>query len=179
MKMAVRKTGKLGKSRVRGKAAAAGRRPKSSEMTLVDAVHQIWLAGIGALARAQKEGPKAFEAIIRDGAEFVDRSRGEAEKQVREAISAVQSAVEAGIENGRDQATETWENLEKIFQGRVQRVLQQVGVPTAHDVATLTRRVAALNASIEALARSRGPTGGGRVGRGRRSARRAATTRPA
>jgi poly(hydroxyalkanoate) granule-associated protein len=148
-------------------------------MTLVDAVHQIWLAGLGALARAQKQGPKAFESIIHDGASFMERSRGEAEKQVRDAISAVQSAVEVGMQTGRDQATETWDNLEKIFQARVQRVLHQVGVPSASDVATLTKRVAALNASVEALARSRGAASARRAPRGQRAVRRATRARPA
>lgn len=146
----VRKTGKLGGTR-------RTRRSRKPEVTLVDTVHQIWLAGVGALARAQKEGPKAFETLIVDGAGFVDRSRNQAEKTLRDAIGTVQTAVEDRMRETKDQATETWDSLEKIFQTRVQRVLQQVGVPTARDIGALLKRVDQLNANVVALNRKRVP----------------------
>lgn len=148
--MTVRKTGKLGVKR-------RARRGPKSQVTLVDAVHQIWLAGVGALARAQKEGPKAFETLIVDGAGFVDRSRTQAEKSLRDAIGTVQTAVEDRMRDTKDQAAETWDSLEKIFQSRVQRVLQQVGVPTADDIDALMKRVDELNANVVALHRGRTP----------------------
>jgi poly(hydroxyalkanoate) granule-associated protein len=165
--MAVRKTGKF-KKRTARRAAA----PR--QLALVDAVHQIWLAGMGALAHAQKEGPRAFEALIVDGAEFIGDQRASAEKSVRQAIETVQSAVEERMQSTRDQATETWDNLEKIFQSRVQRVLHQVGVPTADEVRALTRRVERLNANVEQLARRRAA-----AARPGRATRTAAHHRPA
>lgn len=146
----VRKTGKLGGTR-------RARRGPKPEVTLVDTVHQIWLAGVGALARAQKDGPKAFETLIVDGAGFVDRSKTQAEKTLREAIGTVQTAVEDRMRDTKDQAAETWESLEKIFQSRVQKVLQQVGVPTADDIDALLKRVDRLNANVVALNRKRTP----------------------
>jgi poly(hydroxyalkanoate) granule-associated protein len=137
---------------------AARRKTKTTrrtQVTLVDAVHQIWLAGMGALAKAQKEGPKAFETMIVEGASFIDKSRAQAESTVRDAISTVQSAVEERMQDTKDQATETWDNLEKIFQGRVTKVLQQVGVPTAREINALTRRVDELNSNVLALGRKR------------------------
>ncbi|HXQ31101.1 MAG TPA: phasin family protein [Steroidobacteraceae bacterium] len=147
--MAVRKTRK----------STRGRKPRritrKTDVTLVDAVHQIWLAGMGALAQAQKDGPRAFETLIVDGAEFIDRSRTHAEKSLREAIATVQSAVAERMQGTRDQATETWDNLEKLFQGRVQRVLHQVGVPTAAEVKALTKRIDTLNSNVASLAKAR------------------------
>lgn len=148
--MTVRKTGKLGVKR-------RARRGSKPQLTLVDAVHQIWLAGVGALARAQKEGPKAFETLIVDGAGFVDRSRTQAEKTLRDAIGTVQAAVEDRMRETKDQAAETWDSLERIFQERVQKVLQQVGVPTADDIDALMKRVDELNANVVALNRRRTP----------------------
>ncbi|MCZ8132656.1 MAG: phasin family protein [Steroidobacteraceae bacterium] len=160
--MAVKKTGKLAK-RARRSAAS------NPQITLVDAVHQIWLAGMGALARAQKEGPRAFETLIVEGAGFIDRSRNQAESTLREAITTVQGAVEERMKGTRDQATETWDNLERIFQGRVQRVLQQVGVPTADEIQALMRRVDELNANVVALGTKNGRARGrGRAKAGRR-----------
>jgi poly(hydroxyalkanoate) granule-associated protein len=118
-------------------------------------MHQIWLAGMGALSRVQKEGPRAFETLIVDGAEFIGEGRAAAEKMVREAIALVQSKVDERMKTTRDQAAETWEGLEKIFQGRVQRVLHQAGVPSAVEIRALSRRVDHLNASVERLAKAR------------------------
>jgi poly(hydroxyalkanoate) granule-associated protein len=123
------------------------------------------MAGMGALARAQKEGPRAFESMIVEGASFIDKRRDEAEATVREALQTVQAAVEDRMLDTKSQAAETWENLEKIFQGRVQKVLHQVGVPTAKEISALTRRVDELNANVLAL------------GKVRRTARKPATRR--
>lgn len=150
--MAVRKTGRLGKAR-------RTRRAPAPQVTLVDTVHQIWLAGVGALARAQKEGPKAFETLIVDGAGFVERSKTQAEKTIRDAIGTVQTAVEDRMRETQDQASETWDGLEKLFQSRVQKVLQQVGVPTADDIEALMKRVDTLNANVVALNRRRPASG--------------------
>jgi poly(hydroxyalkanoate) granule-associated protein len=145
--MAVRKTGKLGR-KVRGRRTRA-------ELPIVDAMHQIWLAGMGALSRVQKEGPRAFETLIVDGAEFIGQGRATAEKLLREAIETVQETVGERMKSSRDQAAETWESLEKMFQGRVQRVLHQAGVPTATEIKALSKRVDYLNTSVEQLARVR------------------------
>jgi poly(hydroxyalkanoate) granule-associated protein len=160
--MAVRKSGKLARK-------GRGRRARA-EYPLVEAMHQIWLAGMGALSRVQKEGPRAFETLMTDGAELLNQRRAYAEKMLREAITNVQSTVDERMRTTRDQATETWENLEKIFQSRVQKVLHQAGVPTATEVRALAKRVDQLNASVASLARARRPTA--HRGNGRRRVKR-------
>jgi len=145
--MTVRRTAKRGR-KVRGRRARA-------ELPIVDVMHQIWLAGMGALSRVQQEGPRAFQTLIADGAGFIGQGRAQAEKLLREAIGTVQSTVDERVKTTRDQATETWEQLEKMFQGRVQRVLHQAGVPSATEVRALSKRVDHLNASVALLARSR------------------------
>jgi len=145
--MTVRRTAKRGR-KVRGRRARA-------ELPIVDVMHQIWLAGMGALSRVQQEGPRAFQSLIEDGAAFIGQGRAQAEKLLREAIGTVQSTVDERVKTTRDQATETWEQLEKMFQGRVQRVLHQAGVPSATEVRALSKRVDHLNASVALLARSR------------------------
>ena len=150
--MAVRKTGKL---RTKGKARGKGR--KAADVTLVDTVHQIWLAGMGALARAQKEGPKTFEKLIVDGAEYLDRGRSNAEAMLGQAIATAQETVGARMAATKDTAAETWHNLEQLFQGRVERVLHQTGIPTATEIRSLTKRIDHLSAHVEALARSKAP----------------------
>ena len=107
---------------------------------------------MGALSRAQKEGPRAFETMIVEGASLLDKSREQAEDKLREAIATVQSTVEDRMQGTKEQAAETWDNLEKMFQGRVTKVLQQVGVPTAKEINALSRRVDELNAKLPGFA---------------------------
>lgn len=122
---------------------------------LADTVNQVWLAGMGALARVQKEGPRAFESMIVEGASLLDKSRGQAEATLRDAIATVQATVEGRVKDTRSQAADTWGALEHVFQGRVQQVLKQVGVPTAKEISALTKRIDELNANVHSLAKAK------------------------
>jgi outer membrane murein-binding lipoprotein Lpp len=57
----------------------------------------------------------------------------------------------------RGDATDAFENLEKIFRSRVHSALTQLGVPSAGEVESLSKRVDVLNANIDKLARARKP----------------------
>ena len=153
--MAAKKKGKLG-----GKAA-----PKP-EQDLLYSAQQIWQAGLGALARAQAGAPKLFEDLMREG----DRLRGgaldAAQQAVMQAFRGAQQTVNRRIGDVQAQAGETWDNLEKIFQVRVQRAHQQLGVPSGEEFAALSRRVKALESGAARFSR----TGGGK--RSSRPARR-------
>ncbi|NJD31837.1 MAG: poly granule associated protein [Gammaproteobacteria bacterium] len=121
------------------------------ETTLIEGVQQIWLAGMGAIARAQKEGPSAFQDAVAEGLKLLGKSRTQAEKMVREAFESAQDTVQTRLDSARDQANETWDNLESLFQSRVHKALQQIGVPSAEEVRLLAKRVAELNASVQSL----------------------------
>jgi len=138
---------KQGKARAR----TAGSRGSGASAALIENVQQIWLAGMGAIARAQKEGPAAFTEAVSEGFKLLERSRSNAEQAIRDAFEAAQEPVQTSFGSARDQATETWDNLEALFQTRVQKALNQIGVPSAEEVRILTRRVAELNDSVQAL----------------------------
>ena len=69
-------------------------------------------------------------------------------KAVRGAFSEVQEGITSRVEQAREQAGDAFENLEKIFQTRVHRALNQLGVPSAEEIASLSKRVDTLNANI-------------------------------
>jgi poly(hydroxyalkanoate) granule-associated protein len=146
--MAIRKTGKL-KGKAKGRA-----RPKAraANATTADAVHHIWLAGMGALARAQKEGPKAFEKLIRDGSEFIEYSKSGAEHLLGEALASAQATVGERIAATRESASGTWKELEHLFHDRVEKVLHQSGIPTTAEIRALAKRIDQLSAHVEKLA---------------------------
>ncbi|OQW91101.1 MAG: hypothetical protein BWK79_17765 [Beggiatoa sp. IS2] len=101
-----------------------------------ESAHQIWLAGLGAFAKAQAEGSKFFETLVKEGEEIESRTRKAAEHKVEEA---------------KNRTTETWDKLEQVFEDRVSRTLNRLGVPTNEDVRKLAKRIEELNESIKAL----------------------------
>jgi hypothetical protein len=82
--------------------------------------------------------------------------------------------VDTRVDAARGRASDAIENLEKVFQARVQKALQQVGVPTSHEIEDLSRKVHELTRSVQQLTRS------GRTTRAKASAgRRARGAQPA
>jgi len=132
--MAVKKKGRL---------SAGDSAPR--EQDLLYSAQQIWQAGLGALARAQSGAPRVFEELMREGSKLQGGALDAAQKAVMHAFRGAQQDVNRRVETVREQAGETWDNLEKIFQARVQRALAQLGVPSAEEFAALERRVDALS----------------------------------
>jgi poly(hydroxyalkanoate) granule-associated protein len=134
-----------------------GKSVSDTQKQLLNFVHQVWLAGLGAVSRAQQGTPKLLHELIAEGAQAQAQTRGAAEKALRGAMSDVQEAVNAQMGKMRGGAADAFENLEKIFRARVHSALTQLGVPSAGEVESLSKRVDVLNANIGKLARSRKP----------------------
>jgi len=139
--MAAKKKGKLG----------ASAQPKG-DLNLLYSAHQIWLAGLGAMSRAQAGAPKVFDELMREGSKLQGSALDAAQKVVMQAFQGAQKSVNQRVDTVKVQASETWDNLEKIFQTRVQRAMHQLGMPTAEEITVLSRRVNELAASVEKLA---------------------------
>lgn len=112
--------------------------------TLSESAQQIWLAGVGAFGRAQAEGTKLFEALVKEGVSLEQTARKFADARA----DVVRDAVESRVGQVRERAVGTWDRLEKVFEDRVQRALVKLGVPNRDDIATLVDRVDALNAEL-------------------------------
>jgi len=108
-----------------------------------DSANQIWLAGLGAFAKTQESGSKLFDSLVKEGEAAQERTRKAAEETVEEAKSKV---VEM-----RKRASGRWDRLEKVFEDRVARALNRLGVPAAEDIQELSKRVDELNANIAEL----------------------------
>lgn len=122
---------------------------------MLETLHQVWLAGLGAMVKAQRGAPQILEDLISEGARVHEETRGAAEKALRGVIGNVRSTIDARTEQVRGRASDAMENLEKIFQTRVHRALTRLGVPSAEEVQALSKRVDSLNANIDKLARAR------------------------
>lgn len=121
-------------------AAEAERLSKS----LSESAQQIWLAGVGAFSRAQAEGTKLFEGLVREGMGLEQTVR----KFAGGRADVVRDAVESRVGQARERATDTWDKLEKVFEDRVQRALVKLGVPSREDLNDLSARVEALTAEL-------------------------------
>ena len=96
-----------------------------------------------------------MEELVAEGAEVHADNKQAAEKALRGALSGVQESLNSRMSKVRDDAADAFENLEKIFRVRVHSALTQLGVPSAGEVESLSRRVDALNANIDKLTRTR------------------------
>jgi poly(hydroxyalkanoate) granule-associated protein len=129
----------------------------SQSARMLDALHRIWLAGLGAAVKAQRGAPQLMEDLVEEGARVHDETRGAAEKAVRELLGNTKASLDAHVGQVKGRANDALENLEKIFQTRVHRALTQLGVPSAEEVEALSTRVSALNDSVKQLNRARKP----------------------
>ena len=145
--MAAKKKGKL--------SGGSGAR-RGADADLLYSAQQIWQAGLGALARAQAGAPKAFEELMREGGKLRGATVEAAQGAVMQAFRGARQTVNRRVDTVREQAGETWDNLEKIFQSRVQRAIGQLGVPTAEEFAELKREVAALGKAAGRVSRKDG-----------------------
>lgn len=123
--------------------------------TLSESAQQVWLAGVGAFSRAQTEGTKLFEALIKEGLKLEKNALRFAGGQA----DAVRGAMESTVGQARERATDTWDRLEKVFEDRVQRALTKLGVPAREDLAELTRKVDTLTAELRRQNGSRAAAG--------------------
>ncbi len=114
--------------------------------SISESAQQIWLAGVGAFGRAQAEGTRLFDGLMKEGAGLEKTARAYANTRA----GTVRNAVETGVGQTRDRAADTWDRLEKVFEDRVQRALVKLGVPGRDDVQSLSRRVDALTAALQA-----------------------------
>ncbi len=112
-----------------------------------DSAQQIWQAGLGAFTRAQAEGTKAFEALVKEGVSIQRKTQAAAEEKITEATTKM-STMANGISS---KATGQWDKLEGIFEERVAKALNKLGVPSAKDVNALIARIDDLNKAVQKL----------------------------
>jgi poly(hydroxyalkanoate) granule-associated protein len=112
-----------------------------------DSAQHIWLAGMGAFSRAQAEGGKVFETLIKEGMSLQRKTQGIAEDKIHEVAGKVSSM--AGDVQAK--AGQQWDKLEGIFEQRTAKAMAKLGVPTAQDIDALIKRVDELAAAVARL----------------------------
>ena len=115
--------------------------------TISDSAQQIWLAGLGAFSKAQEEGVKVFDALVKEGKGLEAKTRKLTEERVGEVTEQMNKAAQTAT----TKANAAWDKLEQVFEDRVSRSLNRLGVPTNKDIQSLSKQVAELTATVKAL----------------------------
>jgi poly(hydroxyalkanoate) granule-associated protein len=115
-----------------------------------DSAQQIWLAGMGAFARAQAEGTKVFETLVKEGASLQKKTHSAAEEKISEVTSKMSTM--AGDVQAK--AGQHWDKLESIFEERTAKAMKKLGVPSAKDVDALMARIDELAGKVAKMSKT-------------------------
>ena len=111
---------------------------------IMESANEIWLAGLGAFAKAQQEGVKIFNKLVDEGKgleKVIKKSSQNATKEVKSKVSQV-----------KGKASQGWDKLENIFENRVAKTLQKLDVPTSEEITALLKKVELLATEVSKLA---------------------------
>ena len=132
---------------------------------VVNSARDIWRAGLGAFSLAQQEGSKVvgqgaamFDNLVKEGAKLEAEGRkavDESSASVSREVKARRNLIEDRIDAARKQAEDGWDKLENVFEDRVARVMERLGIPTADDLDKLNRQIEGLSGQVAKLAKQK------------------------
>lgn len=111
---------------------------------------EIWLAGLGALARVEEEGEKIFRNLVERGEAFEGRGRKQIEAAV-DRLSEQQKEASKALGDATKGFSEAAESVERAVSNTVTDTLGQMGVPRRGEVEELSSKVSQLSEKLDAL----------------------------
>jgi poly(hydroxyalkanoate) granule-associated protein len=124
---------------------------------------KIWLAGLGAYAKAGKEGfdyvkelVKAGEGLEKKGSDKVTAVSGSL-NSVKERVAVVKERVAVAKERVaevKEKVDVRFEKVEQAFDRRVASGLNRMGIPSRRDIDELSAKLDALTALVERAAKA-------------------------
>lgn len=101
---------------------------------------QIWLAGLGAFSRAEEEGNKLFDSLVKVGEELEFKTTEIADQ-----------TVEKVSEKAKESVIDTKDKVERLIDHSVNHSLNRIGLVTAKDLQHLEQLVLQLHTKVDAL----------------------------
>ena len=137
------------------KASPAKKPAAPSAAHVKDSAQQIWAAGLAAFTKAQNEGGKVYETLVKEGMSLQKKTQTIAEQKFGAVATKMTGmAGEVGAKAGQQ-----WDKLESIFEERVAKALNRLGVPSRKDVDALIKRIDELSGKVGATAKTRAAAG--------------------
>ena len=113
---------------------------------------KIWLAGPGAYAKVGQEGSDYFQELIKAG-QTVEKKGKKAVTEKLEAANAEIDEAKGEVSSFKGRVEVQLDKVEKAFDSRVASALNRIGIPSKHDVETLSAKLDELTALLERVAR--------------------------
>ena len=127
----------------------------ASTSTLSDVksyARKIWLAGLGAYAKVGQEGSEYFQELIKAG-QTVEKKGKKVVTEKLEAANAEIDEAKGEVSSFKGRVEVQLDKVEKAFDSRVASALNRIGIPSKHDVETLSAKLDELTALLERVAR--------------------------
>jgi poly(hydroxyalkanoate) granule-associated protein len=94
---------------------------------------RIWLAGLGAIAEAEKRGDEIFESLVESGEGY--------EKNLKVPMDKARGAVEETVSTARSRASSALGELERMVDRQLRDAMKKMGLATRAEVESLRREV--------------------------------------
>ena len=117
-----------------------------------DYSRKIWLAGLGAYTKVGQEGSEYFQELIKAG-QTVEKKGKKAVTEKLEAANAEIDEAKGEVSSFKGRVEVQLDKVEKAFDSRVASALNRIGIPSKHDVETLSAKLDELTALLERVAR--------------------------
>ena len=126
--------------------------PTSTLSDVKSYARKIWLAGLGAYAKVGQEGSEYFQELIAAGQTVEKKGK----KAVTEKLVAANAEIDEAatqVSSFKGRVEVQLDKVEKAFDSRVASALNRIGIPSKHDVETLSAKLDELTALLERVAR--------------------------
>jgi len=143
VKKTLKKKATLKKSNINKTTSKASTSKANIAENIMGSANEIWLAGLGAFAKAQHEGVKIFNKLVSEGKgieKVIKKSSESATKEVKSTVSKV-----------KGKASQSWDKLENIFESRVQKALDKLDIPTSDEISALLAKIETLASEVSKL----------------------------
>ncbi len=159
------------------------KKQKDTEVRVTDLAEQLesaFVAGLGALADARKEGVKRFESLVKEGEKFrkktTDRTEtliDDVQGTIREMADDAQSRASGLLDQVRDRSR--LDKLQSAFDTRVADTMDRMNVPSKNDIDAINKK---LNRIIKLLNEQGKPAAKKKVAK-KKTASKRTTKKPA
>lgn len=136
--------------------ASAGDTRRSTEQAkafargMMESAQQVWLAGLGALSKAQQEGGRFFETLVEEGAQVQEKTRNYTQAQFEQA----QRRAGPWVNEARKRTGDALGKFEQMFDQRLARAMDRMQMPTREDFDKLSARVEDLAREVRSARRA-------------------------
>ena len=119
----------------------------------------IFLAGLGALANAQKMGSETFDSLVKDGRKFrakaskkTDALMDDMQSNIREMGEDAQERAEGLFDRIRDNSR--FDKFQNVFDKRVADTMDRLNVPSKNDIDKINKKLNKILRTLESQDKS-------------------------